>query len=459
MSVHSAAFEAFARRFAGKKVDLLGLGTSHLPLLDLFLSVGALPTGREKKDRAAFGEEKAASLEAKGVRLIFGPSYLDGLDGEVILRSPSFRPDLPVLREAVSRGAELTGEIELFLAYCPCLTIGVTGSNGKTTTSTLTAAFLEASGKKVFLGGNIGSPLLPRLGEIGEGDVAVIELSSFQLTGIRHSPRIALITNLSPNHLDWHRDMDEYLEAKKGIYLNPENKVLVLNRKDKATSPLAESAGREIRFFASNRETGGWYVENGVLYRDGERLFDRSDVRLKGDHNVENVLAALAATDGLVDVGKAREFVMSFPGVEHRLEFVREKDGVTYVNSSIDSSPSRTEAALSTFGERLVVICGGYDKHIPYAPLGRPLCEKARVLILTGQTAPLIEKAVRSCPSFDPRMTEIVHAGDLREAVLIASRKAKKGESVLLSPASASFDAFKNFEERGKVFKQAVNEL
>ena len=460
MQTESAALREFRSRFCGAKIDVIGVGVSHLPLLDMLLSVGAVLTARDRSPRGKFGEEAARSLEEKGIRTVFGPGYLDGIDGETVFRSPGVRPDVPQLARAREEGRKVICETDLFLELCPYKTIGITGSNGKTTTSTLTAAFLEASGKKVFLGGNIGRPLLPRLGEMSEADFAVIELSSFQLTGAEHSPAVAVITNLSPNHLDWHVDMDEYIEAKKAIFRNPENRRLVLNFRDPLTRALAEEASqREVEWFASDALHGGYYAENGVLFHNGEKLFSRGDILLRGDHNVENVLAALAATKDFADPEKARDFVRGFRGVEHRLEFVREKDGVTYINSSIDSSPSRTEAALSVFSDRVIVICGGYDKHIPFSPLGRPLCEKARVLILTGQTAPKIREAVLSCPEFDPEKTEIVDASDLSDAVKIASEKAKKGEVVLLSPASASFDAFRNFEERGRFFKEAVFRL
>jgi len=445
--------------FFGKAVDVVGLGISNLPLIDVLLDAGAVVTARDKRDAAHFEKDTADALREKGVRLILGDGYLTGIGGETVFRSPGLRPDLPAFEKAKAAGAVLTSEMELFLSLCPAKTLGITGSNGKTTTTTLTHRFLEASGKRAFLGGNIGRPLLKQVFEMREDDTAVLELSSFQLFSMKHSTNRALITNLSPNHLDYHLDMDEYVAAKTAIYKNKENERLILNGEDERTPMLAKEAEGRVRLFNSDRTRGGVYEENGMIFADGREILPLPSILLRGRHNAENYMAAIALTDGLVDESVIVPIAETFAGVEHRLEFVERIRGVSYYNGSIDSSPSRTIAALSAFDERLVVICGGYDKHIPYEPLGAPLCDKARVLVLTGATGPKIKEAVTSCPTYDPGKTVIFEEADLEAAVKRAAKEAKEGESVLLSPASASFDAFKNFEERGRVFKAIVRSL
>ncbi|MBE6565281.1 MAG: UDP-N-acetylmuramoyl-L-alanine--D-glutamate ligase [Ruminococcaceae bacterium] len=445
--------------FGGKAVDVVGLGISNLPLIDVLLDAGAAVTARDRRDEAHFEKETADALRAKGVRLILGDRYLDSIKGETVFRSPGLRPDLPAFEQAKAAGASLTSEMELFLSLCPAKTVGITGSNGKTTTTTLTHRFLEASGKRAYLGGNIGRPLLPQVFEMTEDDFAVLELSSFQLFGMKHSTERALITNLSPNHLDYHTDMDEYVAAKKAIYQNRENKRLILNGSDERTPLLVKEAAGRVSFFNSDEAHGGVYEKDGMIFCNGKAVLPASSILLRGRHNAENYMAAIALTEGDADQAVIEPIAKTFAGVEHRLEFVEKVRGVSYYNGSIDSSPSRTAAALSAFDERLVVICGGYDKHIPYEPLGAPLCEKARVLILTGATGLKIREAVISCPSYDPNKTAIFEEADLEAAVKRASKEAKEGESVLLSPASASFDAFKNFEERGRAFKSYVRAL
>ena len=459
----------------GKRVAVVGLGVSNRPLIDYLLARGALVTGRDRLLREKFGTV-ADEWEAHGVRLALGDSYLDGLDEEIIFRAPGIRPDHPAFLEATSRGATLTSEMELFFELCPATLIGVTGSDGKTTTTTLTGLLLERVCQKrgygrVYVGGNIGQPLLPLVDGMTADDFAVVELSSFQLMSMKRSAAHAAITNVSPNHLDWHRDMDEYTQAKTNIYRHTGNRLLVANAENGVTRNLAREHIAPVTWFSSRKRP---WSEFGDLLREGDqaysladgqilhwngtretRILDREDILLSGLHNVENYMTALALTDRWVTPETALEVATTFTGVAHRLERVRELDGVVYYNSSIDSSPTRTAAALSALSpKKPIVICGGYDKKIPFAPLAEALCEHARAVVLTGATAEKIEDAIKG---FDaPEKPPVYREADFTRAVHLSRSLAQQGDVVLLSPACASFDAFQNFAERGEAFRKLV---
>lgn len=447
----------------GKRVAVLGIGVSNTPVIDMLLSFGAKVSAHDLKDRAALGAI-ADDLEQKGVSLVLGKGYLDRLDADIIFRAPGIRPDHPAIVDAPGRGATLTSEMSEFFDLCPCKIIAVTGSDGKTTTTTIISKLLEAEGERVFLGGNIGRPLLPIVDMISSDDLAVVELSSFQLQTMRRSPDIAVITNITPNHLNWHVDMDEYIDAKLNIlrYQGASGRA-VLNFEDPITRSAGDIAVGEHVFFTSKRapsDTHGYvYEKDGGIYFGGDRIIETSDIMIPGRHNVENYMAAIAATSGIVSAKSVRTVATTFGGVEHRNEFVRELDGVKYYNSSIDSSPTRTIAALCSYDQKLIVLCGGYDKNIPYEPLAEPLCERAKIVILTGATAPKIMAALEACPKYKKDHPIVLFASDYGQAVDIARERAMSGDIVLLSPASASFDAFKNFEERGNFFKNKVNSL
>lgn len=464
--------------FDGGTVSVVGLGTSNLPLIDFLLSHGARVTARDRKERAALGEIPDR-LEAKGVRTVLGEGYLEDLSEERIFRSPGIRPDIPEFARAVGRGAILSSEMELFLDLTPATVIGITGSDGKTTTTTLTHLLLSTEAKKrgsrtrVYVGGNIGKPLLPEVEGMTADDIAVLELSSFQLQTMRRSPEIAAITNVTPNHLNWHTGMEEYIEAKTNVYRHAPNRRLILNAENDVTARLAQAAGRPITLFSSVRQNPAdfdgiphdraIYARDGVVYLfDGEieqKVLDVADIRLPGKHNLENYMTAIALCDGRVSGETVREIASTFAGVPHRLEQVAVKGGVTYINSSIDSTPTRTAAALSALREKPIVICGGYDKHIPFEPLADALLDRAKAVVLTGATATKIRAAI------DRRATErgfsipVTEESDFRAAVLAASRTAGRGDTVLLSPACASFDRFRNFEERGEYFRAVVREI
>lgn len=447
----------YAESLRGKRVCFVGLGVSNLPILELLLPHGVRCSVRDKKDLLAERPE-LSSLRERGVAFRFGEGYLSDLTEDVIFLSPGVRQDLPEFLQAKANGAKLTSELEEFFRLCPCKRIGVTGSDGKTTTTTLIALLLRAAGKRVHLGGNIGENLFVQLDEIRPEDYVVAELSSFQLMKLTSSPEIALITNLSPNHLDWHRDMREYADAKANIFSHQDpSGLLVLNRDDPYAARYAEQAHGRVRWISGEEKLPNgedvWFDETGV-HRGEELLLPDGDILLVGRHNRYNYAEAIAAVGDLVPTDVLREVARTFGGVEHRIELVREKGGVKFYNSSIDSSPSRTAACLNSFEKPVVVICGGYDKHIPLAPLGPLFREKAKAAVLCGQTAEKIETALR-----DAGYTRFVRADSFEEAVRTAAQIAEPGDSVVLSPAAASFDQFRNFAERGETFRRIVKEL
>lgn len=465
--------ERVTEMLSGRRCAVLGLGISNRPLCAFLLNHGAMVTVCDQKPAEEI--KGADELCARGVILSTGSDYLAPLMREtfdLVFRSPGIRPDTPEIVTAIEKGAVLTSEMELFFDLTPATVIGITGSDGKTTTTTLTSLFLEEAekrtGRRVFLGGNIGSPLLPRLYEMTGEDFAVVELSSFQLQTMKRSPARAVITNLSPNHLNWHVDMNEYVDAKCNIFRNAGNECVVLNRENETAwglAELTETTGTTVVPFSSDesRTCGGVCRRGGVIgFLDGEGftpVLDESEIRLPGKHNVENYEAAIAVTRGLVTKEEILAVARSFTGVKHRLEPVREKDGVIYYNSSIDSSPSRTVAALSALDRPPVVICGGRDKHVPFAPMADALCEKAVGIVLTGEAAGQIYDAILASPLYKPETIPILCVSEFDEAVRTASRMARSGEAVLLSPGCTSFDAFKNFEERGERFRAVVEGL
>ncbi len=448
------AFEQYFTSLKGKKIAVLGLGVSNQPLVRLLLQYGCDVTGcdrtpREKLDAAVL------ELEALGCKLSLGDTYLENLRADLVFRTPGMHPGNPALVALREMGAEVTSEMEVFFEVCPCGILAVTGSDGKTTTTTLISEMLKAEGKKVWLGGNIGTPLLPLVPQMKESDLAVVELSSFQLMDMRRSPARAVITNLSPNHLDVHKDMQEYVDAKKNIYaFQGANDLLVLNADNAITAAL--SGNGITRFFSRQGKACHVRLENGVITRGGVPVLATEDILLPGVHNIENYMAAIAAVEGLVSDEAIVHVAKNFGGVEHRIELVRVKDGVRYYNDSIASSPTRTIAGLRSFKEKVILIAGGYDKHIPYDVLGPEVCAHVKKLFLCGATAPQIRAAVENCAGEKP---EMVDCGKFENAVRAAAAAAESGDVVLMSPASASFDEFKNFMVRGECFKKIIKEL
>lgn len=456
--------EKYFEELKNKKVAFIGIGVSHTDLIKLFAEKGIATEARDKNGRESIGPA-ADEVEAAGARLVLGENYLDGIDADIVFRTPGMNWHTPVISKLLSEGKTVTSEMEEFFKICPCRKYAVTGSDGKTTTTTLISEFLSAAGKTVHKGGNIGRALLPIVESIKETDVAVVELSSFQLISMHDSPDVAVITNVAPNHLDVHGTMEEYIDAKCNIlrYQGPDS-VSVLNYDNDITRGLTGLVKGELRWFSHLAEVpnGAFLRSDGMLcYSENGKvteLFPKDDIRIPGMHNVENYLTAITATWGEVPVETIHDIARNFGGVEHRIEFVREIDGVKWYNDSIATSPTRTIAGLSCFDQKVILIGGGYDKHIPYAPLAPHLIEKVKLLILSGPTAPIIASALQDCPGYEGE-PEIIFVNDMEEAVATAYANAEEGDIVTLSPASASFDKYKNFEIRGRHFKELVSKL
>ncbi len=469
--------ELIKNRIGNKRCAVLGFGVSNVPLVEVLIKCGNEITVHDKKDIEKLGD-KAKLFSSQGVRFVTGENYLDEIDADIIFRSPGIRPDYEGIRKAIKNGAELTSEMELFLELTPAYILGVTGSDGKTTTTTIAYKLLEKefenSDRKIYVGGNIGTPLLSKVGEMTERDICVLELSSFQLFTMKNSPHRAVITNLSPNHLDWHKDMAEYVEAKTNIYKHGCHK-LTLNGNNELSKELLVADDIELAWFSAyysyddivekykdkpeEKSKSAMFIHEGNIYRYYNnhvlRVLNLDSILIPGRHNIENYMAAISLTWGMVSEPTIYYIAKTFGGVEHRLELVRELNGVIYINSSIDSSPTRTAAALSALPIKPIVICGGYDKQIPFEPLADALNERAKAVVLTGATAEKIYDVLKKSNS----QIEIYIEKDFKEAVIKARAIAKKNDIVLLSPACASFDAFKNFMVRGNTFKQIVNEF
>ena len=440
-----------------RTIVVLGLGVSNRPLVQLLLENGCRVIGCDRAPREKLDAE-VLELEAKGAELRVGDGYLNDLPADLVFRTPGMHPDTPALTALRQRGAEITSEMEIFFEICPCTLLAVTGSDGKTTTTTLIAKMLQAAGKTVWLGGNIGTPLLPLVNKMHPEDYAVVELSSFQLMDMRRSPHVAVVTNLAPNHLDIHKDMEEYVEAKKNIFrFQKAGDVLILNH-DNAITDGFTGNGATLKFSRRERTQGAW-VEDGTIFVLGRPVLKTADILIPGVHNIENYMAAILAVQGLVDDDTIRNVARTFGGVEHRIELVRVKDGVRYYNDSIASSPSRTIAGLRSFPEKVILIAGGYDKHIPYDVLGPEICAHVSKLFLGGTTGEKIRQAVENAPEYEIGKPEIQDCGDFDHAFYAAVAAAKPGDTVLMSPASAAFDQFKNFMVRGEHFKKLVMEL
>lgn len=451
--------DQYFRSLKGKQVAVLGIGISNRPLIKMLLSYGIHTVACDRTTREALDEE-VLELEKAGAVLKLGEAYLADLSADVVFRTPGMHPNIPALTELREQGAVITSEMEAFFEVCPCKIIAVTGSDGKTTTTTLIAEILKHAGKRVWIGGNIGQPLLPLAEHMTHDDIAVVELSSFQLMNMKYSAHIAVVTNLAPNHLDVHKDMAEYIDAKKNIYLhqNSDDR-LIINLDNEITAAFAsEAKGKTAGFSRKARPTDGAYLEEDTILYNGVPVMMREDILLPGIHNVENYMAALCAVYELADFSDVKSVAANFGGVEHRIELVRTVNGVRYYNDSIASSPTRTIAGLHAFDQKIILIAGGYDKQIPFDVLGPEIIAHVKQLILCGATADKIKEAVLSSPEYcgSPKI-QIVE--NLEEAVRVAHTLAQSGDIVSLSPACAAFDQFKNFMVRGKVYKELINAL
>ena len=432
-----------------KSVGVIGCGVSNEPLIRLLLAEGIDLTVYDKSSFEELGQ-KALEMITLGAKLKLGENYLEGINQDIIFRTPGVMPFEKNLVYAKENGSLITSEIELFFKVCPCRTIAVTGSDGKTTTSSIISELLSEAGYTVHLGGNIGKPLLCETPFMKTDDIAVLELSSFQLHSMYCQPDISVITNISPNHLDKHIDYEDYISSKKQIFLNQNNDgILVLNADD----PIVSSFPGNV-FFSMKQRTNGTYLEQNYIYRFGRKLMDSSDINLPGEHNIANFLAAFAATESLVDDEICIKVAKEFNGVEHRLEKVRVLNGVTFINDSIGSSPTRTICGLKSMLRKPVIILGGYDKLIPFDDLAEAVAEYAKFAVLTGDTANKISEALNTAG-----FNDYILIDDFDDAVRKAYSYSKSGDIVLFSPACASFDHFKNFMERGNHFKKLVMEL
>ena len=454
-------FIEFKKFIINKNVAVVGIGVSNIPLINFLLKLGAKVSAFDMKTENELGEI-AKDFSDKGVNLVLGEGYLDKLTGyEVVFKTPSMRIDSEALVRAKKEGAYITSEMEEFVRYCKGKIYGITGSDGKTTTTTIVSKLLEEQGYKTWVGGNIGTPLFSKIEEIEEKDMVVLELSSFQLMTMDCPIDVAICTNLAPNHLDMHKDMQEYIDAKKNIFTHQNsNGILVVNRENDITYEFEDEAKGEVREFSSKRVLDkGAYYNNGSLFIDNKEICKKEDIVIKGMHNVENYLSAFAATKDDVSIEVMKKVAESFSGVEHRCELVRELDGVKYYNDSIASSPTRTLAGLKAFERKVIIIVGGYDKHIPFEPLAEEGYPYIKELILMGATKNKIYDVFKKLEEEKGIKVNMHFVEDLNEAVLKAKELATSGDIVTLSPACASFDMFPNFAVRGNKFKEIVNNL
>lgn len=455
----------FKKEICNKKVSVIGIGVSNIPLINLLLSSGAIVIAHDKREKEQIGEIYY-ELSSKGVKFVLGDDYLKLIpeDIEYIFKTPGIRYDVPEIEDKIQKGAILSSEINLFLDLCPAPVIAVTGSDGKTTTTTLISELLKREGYICHLGGNIGMPLVDKTEEMTIDDKVVLELSSFQLHKINKTPHIAVVTNVTPNHLDWHTDLNEYEQAKKNIFLGQsDNDLTILNYDNQVTRNFANETKNHIFFSRRNRlENGICLIENNIVLIENNEIkktiLDINKIRIPGMHNVENYMAAIAATLGMVSDKTIKYVAENFGGVPHRIEFVRELNGVKYYNDSIASTPARTTAGLISFGNKnIILIAGGYDKKIPFDGFGEVINNNVKKLVLIGATSEKIEAEVINSSNYNNM--PIYKAKSFEDAVLIAKDVAEKGDTVILSPACASFDLFKNFEERGNIFKDIVKNL
>lgn len=466
MEFQNKKLEEFNKNLFNKKVAIIGLGVSNIPLIDYMYGKKAKVTVFDDREEDKIPKEIMDKIKEYKFEFSFGKDNLSKLKNfDIIFRSPSCMPTKPELEEEAKNGAIVTTEIEMLMQMCPAKIIGVTGSDGKTTTTSLIYAILKEAGYNTYLGGNIGTPLFTKLEEMKPKDVVVLELSSFQLMGMKISPHIGVITNITPNHLNIHKDYQEYIDAKKNIFkYQNENDIIILNYDNEITRNVAKEAISKVIFFSHKEKLENGFIVDGKIIKKCEddirkHIIDAKDIILRGEHNYENVATALAATETLVNEDVAVEAIKEFKPVEHRIEFVKEINKVKWYNDSVSSSPTRTIAGLNSFDEEIVLIAGGYDKNLDYTPIAKPIVDKVKKLILIGQTSGEIYECVKEEAEKQNAKIDIYMCNTLEETVNLAKRVAKPHQVVLFSPASASFDMFKNFADRGEQFKKLVNEL
>ncbi len=463
MNFENEKLKEFNEYIRFRRIAVIGLGVSNLPLLDYLYEKKAQVTVFDERTIDEISKEIVNKITEYGFEFSFGKNCLEKLQGfNIIFRSPSCLPTRKELQDESNRGAIVTTEVEMLMEMCPCKMIGVTGSDGKTTTTSMINAILQKAGYNTFLGGNIGTPLFTKLNEMKPEDIVVLELSSFQLMNMKISPDIAVITNITPNHLNIHKDYEEYIEAKKNIFKNQdENGILILNYDNDITRECSkESNGKVVFFSSSTKLDDGFIVDEDIIKECEDKVrkhvLNTNEVILRGNHNFQNIATALAATKTLVDIDVAVDAIKEFKPVEHRIEFIREIDGVKWYNDSASSSPTRTLSGINAFKENIILIAGGYDKNLEYEPLAKPVVDKVSTLILIGQTAEKIFDVVKEESDRQNKKINIYMCDSLEQTVQLAKKSARKGDVVLFSPASASFDMFKDFADRGRKFKELV---
>lgn len=453
----------FKEDLKDKKIAVIGLGVSNLPLIGYLSKLGCDITLFDKRTLNDMKDDVREVIENNAVNLSLGADYLNKLEGfDIIFRSPSFLPTNPYLIKEKERGALVTTEVEMVIKLAPCPIIGVTGSKGKTTTTTIIYNILSKMGYNTYLGGNIGVPLFTKLEEMRESDLVVLELSSFQLMEMEVSPKLALVTNISPDHLDIHGSYEEYINAKKYLFKNQDsNGLVVLNKDDEIVSKFADEAKGAVRYFSFEYIPDTYVLEGDFITYNHEKIIDTNKLLLKGKHNYLNVCAALNVIHDFIKVSREEleEIVAGIKSVHHRLEFVREVNGVKWYNDSASTTPDKSMAGIYAFNEDVVLIAGGYDKNIAYDSLAKPILDKVSKLILFGKTKDKIYDAVMELNKVVGKDIQIYVLDTLEEVVEAAYQVSKPGEVVLFSPASASFDMFNNAYERGDLFKELVQEL
>lgn len=454
----------FNQYLKNRKVAVIGLGVSNIPLIEYLRKYKSNVTVFDRRTIDEIDKTIMDKIVEYGMEFSIGNDYLSKLKGfDLIFRSPSCLPTTKELVEEEKRGAIITTEIEMCVELCPGKVIGITGSDGKTTTTTLIYELIKAKGYDCFLGGNIGTPLFTKVNEMTPESIIILEMSSFQLMGMKISPSISVITNISPNHLDYHKDLEEYIEAKKNIFkFQTENDTLILNYDNPITRELAKEAKGKVTFFSDQtRLDNGYIVDEGkIKYCENKlrkHIINTKDIPLIGKHNYQNICTALAATKELVDEETAKKVISKFTGVHHRLELVKTTNKrVKWYNDSASSSPTRTISGIKAFDKKVILIAGGYDKNLDYTPIGKPIVDGVKTLILMGATKNKIYKAVTKELDVQNKKLDIYEAFSLEEAIEIADEISVPGDVVLFSPASASFDMFKNAYDRGDKFRSAV---
>lgn len=466
MNFENEKFKEFNEYIRFRKVAVIGLGVSNLPLLDYLYERKSQVTIFDERTIDEIPKDIINKITIYGFEFSFGKNCLEKLNGfNIIFRSPSCLPTRPELEAESNKGAIITTEIEMLMEMCPCKIIGVTGSDGKTTTTSIINEILQKAGYNTFLGGNIGTPLFTKLSEITPNDIVVLELSSFQLMNMHVSPDIAVITNITPNHLNIHKDYEEYIDAKKNIFKYQDEKgILILNYDNDITRQCYNEANGKVIFFSSKTKLDdGFIVDEDIIKECDDKIrkhiLNTDEVILRGNHNFQNIATALAATKTLVDIDTAISAIKDFRPVEHRIEFIKEINGVKWYNDSASSSPTRTLSGMNAFKENIILIAGGYDKNLDYEPLAKPVIEKVSTLILIGQTAEKIFDVVKEESERQNKKIDIYVCDSLEQTIEIAKKSSKKGDIVLFSPASASFDMFKDFADRGRKFKNLVNNI